>query len=56
MSWEELLSIVKESRDPNFINKPVSDCPNDGEPLRTGPNGELRCPFDGWTPDGTEPR
>jgi hypothetical protein len=25
------------------------DCPNDLEPLIAGPNGSLRCPFDGWS-------
>lgn len=25
-------------------------CPNDGEPLRSGPEGELYCPFDGYRP------
>lgn len=26
-------------------------CPNDGTPYRTGPRGELYCPFDGYRPD-----
>lgn len=26
---------------------PLTSCPNDGEPLRTGPSGQLYCPFDG---------
>jgi uncharacterized Zn finger protein (UPF0148 family) len=26
---------------------PLVACPNDGEPLRTGPDGQLYCPFDG---------
>lgn len=25
------------------------DCPNDLEPLIAGPDGSLRCPFDGWS-------
>ena len=54
MSWEQLLTIVKEAKDPNFTTKPVSACPNDGEPLRTGSNGELYYPFDGWRPDEIE--
>jgi hypothetical protein len=27
--------------------QPVA-CPNDGEPLLSGPRGELYCPYDGW--------
>lgn len=50
MPWEELLDITKEqkkeiSRD---RSEPPSACPNDGEPLVRGPNGELHCTFDGW--------
>lgn len=44
MSWEQLIAILGE-REPSA---PLSACPNDGEPLRTGPDGGLYCPFDGW--------
>jgi hypothetical protein len=27
-------------------------CPNDGQPLLPGPDGELFCNFDGWRPGG----
>lgn len=30
------------------INPVPVACPNDGEPLRTGPDGILFCPYDGW--------
>lgn len=49
-SWYQLLNtyreqaeIVREER----MEPPVA-CPNDGEPLLTGPRGELYCPYDGW--------
>lgn len=49
-SWYDLLSIEQEMRqmlEEERSRVPVA-CPNDGEPLRTGPDGELFCPFDGW--------
>jgi hypothetical protein len=49
-SWYGLLDIVKEARqlaEEEQSARPVA-CPNDGEPLRTGPRGELWCPYDGW--------
>jgi len=53
MSWEQLLSIraeqIEAARD---AEKPPVACPNDGEPLQTGPHGQLWCPFDGWKPNG----
>lgn len=52
MSWDSLLSIVREARQvaaEEAARRPVA-CPRDGEPLRTGPHGELYCPFDGWRP------
>ncbi len=50
MSWEQYLAIVKEgiSEAQAELNSPPQACPNDGEPLRSGPNGQLFCPFDGW--------
>lgn len=53
MSWEQLLDIVRETADlaDQEAASPPAACPNDGEPLRTGPNGQLFCPFDGWQPN-----
>jgi hypothetical protein len=54
MSWSQLLSIAKEAAaeaDAAGARPPVA-CPNDGEPLLTGPDGGLYCPFDFWRPDG----
>lgn len=50
--WWTLLAITQEFRDiaaQEAARQPVA-CPNDGEPYRTGPNGELYCPFDGHRP------
>lgn len=51
-SWYALLDISREYRErlaEERTAEPVA-CPNDGEPLRTGPRGELYCPYDGWRP------
>lgn len=56
MSWYQLLDIEKEAaaeRRAAASTPPVA-CPLDGEPLRTGPDGGLWCPFDGWRPDSGE--
>ncbi|MGE5829605.1 MAG: hypothetical protein ACM30G_14790 [Micromonosporaceae bacterium] len=55
MSWQQLLDILHEAADQSRQEKtqPPVACPNDGEPLVTGPDGKLFCPFDGWTDDGT---
>ncbi len=50
-SWYGLISVIRER---NFLyeqshSTPPTACPNDGEPLRSGPNGTRHCPFDGWT-------
>jgi hypothetical protein len=50
MSWEQLRDIERERREEanrERVDEPVA-CPNDGEPLVRGPNGELHCTFDGW--------
>lgn len=49
-SWYTLLDIYAEAaQDAAYDRDAVPEaCPNDGEPLRGGPNGELYCPFDGW--------
>lgn len=48
--WYGFLSIVEEAiqiqRDE--LSRPPTACPNDGEPLQTGPDGRLYCKFDGW--------
>lgn len=51
MSWQQLLDIYAEAADEarqEKTQRPVA-CPNDGEPLTTGPDGKLFCRFDGWT-------
>lgn len=52
MSWYQLLDIYAEARDPSQRGDEIEAqvCPNDGEPLREGPNGELYCPYDGYRP------
>lgn len=48
--WHGLLAIGQENysyQREERMRPPVA-CPNDGEPLRTGPDGELYCPWDGW--------
>lgn len=52
MSWQQLLDIFAEAAEEARVAKtqPPVACPNDGEPLRTGPDGQLFCPFEGWTP------
>lgn len=53
-SWYGLLSILREGAElyrQERERDPVA-CPNDGEPLQQGPDGELFCSFDGWRPGG----
>jgi hypothetical protein len=52
--WYGLLGILQENRAEReyWRNQRPIACPNDGEPLLTGPHGELYCPFDGWRYDG----
>ncbi len=54
MSWEQLVDILAEGRAEAAAEEaePPQACPNDGEPLKDGPDGELFCPFDGWRPGG----
>lgn len=49
MSWNQLLSIIEEAKDIKRQEEqaPLQACPDDGEPLRTGPHNELYCPFCG---------
>lgn len=50
--WYGLLAIYQDAAEELAAEKaqPPVACPNDGEPLKTGPHGGLYCPFDGWTP------
>lgn len=50
MGFQDLLQILRESRQEAEAERSrrPSACPNDGTPLKTGPNGELYCEFDGW--------
>lgn len=53
-SWYGLSAVLQEARqlraeDDAELARP-SACPHDGEPLLTGPRGELYCPYDGWRP------
>ena len=53
-SWYGLLDILREGAQlyrEERERDPVA-CPNDGEPLKSGPDGELFCPSDGWRPGG----
>lgn len=54
MAWEQLRDIAVEAADEAAAERarPPQACPHDGEPLRTGPDGALFCPFDGWRPEG----
>lgn len=52
MGWNSWLQILKQQREEARIEAsriPVA-CPNDGTPLREGPQGQLFCPWDGWQP------
>lgn len=51
-SWYPLLDAVREAVELARAERanPLPACPNDGEPLKTGPDGQLFCPFDGWGP------
>ena len=54
MSWEQFQAITERRREElehERTRKPTA-CPNDGHPLMIGPEGKLRCPFDGWEPPG----
>lgn len=53
-SWYGLLDIAREYEQllADELSRPPEACPNDGEPLRTGPGGVLHCRFDGWRSDG----
>lgn len=48
--WGSALSILHRQRTAAAVLEPIRACPRDGEPLDTGPDGALFCPWDGWTP------
>jgi hypothetical protein len=50
VAWLSFAGILREARQiaADEIARPPASCPNDGEPLRFGPDGILFCPFDGW--------
>ena len=50
MTWEQLADIAAEAAAFAAAERtaPPSACPNDGEPLTTGPDGRLFCRYDGW--------
>ena len=54
MSFNQLLDLFKRAtqEQQELKAQPPVACPNDGEPLETGPRGELHCRFDGWTWNG----
>jgi uncharacterized Zn finger protein (UPF0148 family) len=52
VSADQLLSIYRYAEqlaadEPELRRQ---SCPNDGTPYRTGPDGELYCPFDSYRP------
>lgn len=52
--WLGLLAIYQDAAETFAVEKaqPRVACPNDGEPLTTGPDGRLFCKFDGWQAAG----
>jgi hypothetical protein len=50
-SWWQWGAIVDEAKQLQawWRENPLPSCPNDGEPLRVGPDGLMYCPYDGWT-------
>lgn len=52
--WEGLLGLYQSAAEEQRVRDetdPIA-CPNDGEPLITDPDGNLRCRWDGWIWDG----
>lgn len=50
MSWEQLISISKQNAQEvqSWHSQRRVACPNDGEPLSVGPDGQLFCPCGDW--------
>jgi hypothetical protein len=59
VSWQQLIGIYREARDPAQRGDDIErdTCPNDGEPLQDGPSGQRYCPYDGfqWEGQGKAP-
>lgn len=51
MGWRQLSDIYEEAAADLAAERaaPPTACPNDGQPLRKGPDGYLYCDFDGWS-------
>lgn len=54
---DDYLAMVQAAREEDIQQAGVrpSDCPIDGTTLLEDPQGNLRCPFDGWVWDGRTP-
>lgn len=50
MPWEQLINIYREAREiaAEERSRRPEACPNDGEPLKTGPDTKLYCPWGDW--------
>jgi hypothetical protein len=51
--WYGLLDILKSGQqEAAAVERQYNEtyCPNDGITYRSGPNGQLYCPFDGYRP------
>jgi hypothetical protein len=50
VGWRQLLDMRAEAAAIAAAERDADPaaCPNDGTPLRPGPDGYLFCPFDGW--------
>lgn len=48
--WQSLINIAREAILGLAMERAAVPraCPNDGEPLRQGPDNTLYCPYDGW--------
>lgn len=51
MGWRQLGNIYKAAADELAAQRATrpTACPNDGQPLKPGPDGYLFCDFDGWS-------
>ena len=51
MAWEQLDAVYRGALELARVERsqPPVSCPNDAQPLTSGPHGELFCRFDGWT-------
>jgi hypothetical protein len=46
MAWESLIAVYRQAAEDRrqLDQQPPLACPNDGEPLQPGPQGQLHCP------------